>query len=113
MPDVKKAACIILLIAIPLSAFARQNGADKESPAKQAIEKKQTLDPIQQKALSVLDQLLETRKGFADDNLRRMLQAQVADMLWNYDEPRARRLFEDAFRAVESAKTSERSTAAP
>jgi len=113
MPDVKKAACIILLVAIPLSAFARQTGADKESPAKQAIEKKQTLDPIQQKALSVLDQLLETRKGFADDNLRIMIQAQVADMLWNYDEPRARRMFEDAFQAVESAKTSERSTAAP
>ena len=113
MPDVKKAACIILLVAIPMSAFARQNDADKKSPAKQTVEKKQAFDPLQQKALSVLDQLLETRKGFADDNLRIMIQAQVADMLWSYDEPRARRLFEDAFQAVESAKTSERSTAAP
>ncbi len=116
MLDVKKVACFILLVAIPLSAFARQTGADKKSsadqPSKQAIEKKQTLDPLQQKVLSVLDQLLETRKGFADDNLRIMIQAQVADMLWNYDEPRARRMFEDAFQAVESAKTSERSTAA-
>ena len=113
MLDVKKAACIILLVAMPLSAFARQDGAEKKSPAKQAIEKKQTLDPLQQKVLSVLDQLLETRKGFADDNIRIMIQAQVASMLWSYDEPRARRLFEDAFQAVESAKTSERSAAAP
>ena len=112
MPDVKKAACILLLVAIPLSAFAKQNGADKKSPAdnaaKQAAEKKQTLDPLQQKVLSVFDQLLELRKGFADDNLRIMIQAQVADMLWNYDEPRARRMFEDAFQAIESSRLSER-----
>lgn len=117
MLDVKKAACIILLIAMPLSAFARQNGADKKTPAdnaaKQTVEKKQTLDPLQQKVLSVLDQLLELRKGFADDNLRIMIQAQVADMLWNYDEPRARRMFEGAFQEIASAKLPERSTAAP
>lgn len=113
MLDVKKAACIILLIAMPLSAFARQDKKiPADQPTKQTVEKKQTLDPLQQKVLSVLDQLLELRKGFADDNLRIMIQAQVADMLWNYDEPRARRMFEDAFQAVEPTRNSERSTAA-
>ncbi|MGA9767733.1 MAG: hypothetical protein WBV94_01735 [Blastocatellia bacterium] len=44
MPDPKKAACIILLVAIPLSASARQI----EKPA----EAKQTVDAVAQAVLA-------------------------------------------------------------
>jgi hypothetical protein len=62
--------------------------------------------PDQQSALIVLDQLFEAAKGFEDDLLRIRTQARVADMLWPYDEPRARRQFEESFHAAMSAKTA-------
>jgi hypothetical protein len=58
----------------------------------------------QQYALAVLEQLLSSSKGFEDDRLRIKTQVQVADILWPYDEPRARGLFKDAFDATASAK---------
>jgi tetratricopeptide (TPR) repeat protein len=67
----------------------------------------------QQSALIVLDQLFEAAKGFEDDRLRIRTQARIADMLWPYDEPRARRQFEESFRAVMSAKTASPNGLAP
>ncbi|MFL6332073.1 MAG: hypothetical protein ACJ754_01900 [Pyrinomonadaceae bacterium] len=58
----------------------------------------------QQYALAVLEQLLSTSKGFEDDQLRIKTQVQAADILWPYDEPRARGIFKDAFDATASAK---------
>lgn len=58
----------------------------------------------QQYALAVLEQLLSSSKEFEDDQLKIRTQVQVADILWPYDEPRARGIFKDAFGATASAK---------
>lgn len=102
MNRVKKNACIFLLITIPMPGIAAQNPPAKKSSTEQAASgKAQARNPLLQKIISVLDQVLEAQKSFADETLRIMIQAQVADMLWSYDEPRSRRLFEDILQVSE------------
>ena len=64
------------------------------------------LTPDQQSALTTLDQLSEAARGFDDDLLRIRTQVRIADVLWPYDEPRARRQFEESLRAAMSAKAA-------
>jgi hypothetical protein len=97
----RKTTCIFLLITTPLSAMAAQQNAPAAKTEQTATEKTQQTSPLLQKVASVLDRVLEAQKAFADENLRVMIQAQVADMLWPYDEPRARRLFEETLRVSE------------
>ena len=112
MKRVKKTACILLLITTPLLATAAQNvPARKPSTELSASEKAQPRNPLLQKITSVLDQVLEAQKSFQDETLRIMIQAQVADMLWSYDEPRARRLFEDILQVSE--RLADQGTSAP
>lgn len=80
-----------------------RSGSTRETP---------TLE--QQYALAVLEQLILSSKGFEDDRLRIRTQVQAADILWAYDEPRARGIFKDAFDATASAKLEKgREAAAP
>jgi hypothetical protein len=82
--------------------MAAQNPPAKKAPAEQsAVESVQPRDPALQRTIAVLDGVLEAQKSFADENLRVMIRANVADMLWSHNEPRARRLFEDAVHASE------------
>lgn len=67
----------------------------------------------QRYALGVLDQLLSSAKEFEDDRLRIRTQAQVADILWRYDEPRARALFKEAFGAAAAKVESRKEGGAP
>lgn len=98
----KKATCILLLFSTALFAVAAQIAPEKKPSTEQsASERAQQGNPLLQKVTSVLDQVLEARKTFADENLRVMIQAHVADMLWGYDEPRARQLFESILPAAE------------
>lgn len=115
MHQVTKVACGVLLsFTLALSAAA-QNKNDKKRV--KPISKTQsnvtddTIAPEQQTALSVLDQLIESAKTLDDDQLKFKTQAQVADILWRYDEPRARHLFEETFRALASAKSDKESDA--
>ena len=102
-----KAWGIVLLSVVLCASASAQGGGQKRkaagaksrggaSPAALTLE--------QQYALGVLDQLLSSSKEFEDDRLRIRTQAQVADILWPYDAPRARGLFKEAFEAVASAK---------
>ncbi|MEN3334819.1 MAG: hypothetical protein V7641_4184 [Blastocatellia bacterium] len=65
-------------------------------------EKRLTID--QQRALWVMDQLFEAAKEVEDLYLRITTQAKVADALWEYDEARARSMFENLWRAIDSLK---------
>ena len=101
---------LVLSLSLPLAA---QNPAAK-APAREkaagpapkvegsGAEKVLTLQ--QQHALALLDQLFEKAKDFKDEQAKVKVQGQIADALWDYDEPRARRQFEDAFRAIEAIK---------
>jgi len=102
MNRVTKTACTFPLIATPLLATAAQNAPAKRPSTEQAAsEKAQPRNPVLQRVTSVLDQVLEAQKTFADENLRVMIQAHVADILWSYDEPRARRIFGDILQIAE------------
>lgn len=98
-----KTTCIFLLITTPILATATQDVPAKKSSTEQAAsEKAQPGNPLLQRVTSVLDQVLEAQNSFPDAPLRILIQANVADMLWSYDQPRARRLFEGALQETAS-----------
>ncbi|CDM64857.1 hypothetical protein PYK22_00852 [Pyrinomonas methylaliphatogenes] len=56
------------------------------------------------RALLLLDQVLASLKELDKAEPRIRAQAQIADLLWKHDAPRARRLLEQAFRAAGELK---------
>jgi hypothetical protein len=102
MRFVKKTASILLLvISTQPSTLAQSPTATKPAAEQTPVERTRPENPILQKVTSVLDRVLEAQKTFADENLRVMIRANIADMLWAYDQPRAQRLFEDAIQAAD------------
>ena len=102
MRFIQKIACILLLvISAQLSMPAQSPPATKPVTEQPPVERTRPENPITQKVTSVLERVLEAQKTFADENLRVMIRAHVADMLWSYDEPRARRIFEEILRVSE------------
>src|SRR5215212_3427963 len=99
---------LVLSLALALTASARGVQRTKEARGKRAQGAKPAaaLTPDQQSALATLEQLLAAAAGFDDEALKIRTQARVADTLWPYDEPRARRQFEESFRAAASAKAA-------
>ena len=110
MKHVRKTICVLLLISPVLCAAPPQSGTSKsvlgDLQSSSVAPKSQPFDP-KTKILSILDQQLEAQKSFADESLRVAIQATIADMLWGIDEPRARRLLEDAFFAIANVKEDE------
>ncbi|HJQ24423.1 MAG TPA: hypothetical protein VKA60_10950 [Blastocatellia bacterium] len=93
MPPLVETTCTVLLL---LALGLPQQKADTQSrtPADR--------EATERKALVLLDQLSDDAGSFADGELKVRIQSQVANMLWRYDEPRARRQFEAAFQAIAS-----------
>src|SRR4030095_6095568 len=109
MRRVKKTACILLLItpflgAAPLQKITGKPASGDQESKSFGQEVPVTLASNQRKALAQLDQLLNLSKTFEDAEIRIRIQAHIADLLWVRDEPRARVLFEEAFRAISSVK---------
>jgi|GEM_PF-4154149 len=108
---IKTTAFVLLLIAPALPAVLQQNVTTKPTSVDQqskAVGQKGVPLDLKKKVLSVLERQLEAQKTFADENLRLAIQTTVADMLWAFDEPRSRRLLEEAFQAIVNVKTDER-----
>jgi predicted negative regulator of RcsB-dependent stress response len=104
----KVTSALIFSLTLVTPALAQDNKRKSPEAAKKKIgAAESTLTPNQQSALYALDQLLSAAKTFDDDRLKIRTQAQVADLLWSHDEQRSRRLFEEVFRAVASAKLPE------
>lgn len=86
--------CLTLIASFspvaPASATDRQRQATRTTAS-------------EQKALTLLDQLLAQTNDFGDEHTGSIklpiFLSRVADLLWNYDQPRARRLFESAVKA--------------
>jgi len=83
---------------VNLSQTANAPGASDEAA--------NLLTANQQSAIWQLDELFYVTKEFEDGLLKIKAQAQIADVLWKYDEPRAREIFEAAFREIESLELS-------
>ncbi len=112
MTRLKTSACMFLLITTPLLSIAAQKAPSTRSSNEQSpSEKSQLRNAFLLKVTAVLDRVLEAQKTFPDENLRVMIQAQVADMLWDYDEARARTLFEHILQISE--KLADQGTPAP
>jgi hypothetical protein len=96
--------CLTLAFTPPAHGVQKVKGARaKKTPSSKTPA---PLTPEQQLALATLEQLFESTRGLDDEPLKIRTQARVADTLWPYDEPRARRQFEESFRAAMSAKSS-------
>jgi hypothetical protein len=105
---------LIVELGLPTVAQKRSNKGQTRSRSKtQNLVTGNALTSEQQAALYVLDQLSESAKKFDDDLLKIRTQAQVADTLWRYDEPRARRELEEAFRALTSVKLDKQNAVSP
>ncbi len=107
-----KAAVFLPLITALSVSLAGQDAQHKQ-PAKPSASDKsgdqssgdeKPVPPERQRALGLLDKLFETTKDFDDDLLKIRVQSQIADALWDDNQPRARLQFEEAFRAIASIK---------
>lgn len=76
----------------------------KVEAEKIAVDKTPTAE--QRRALEVLHRIFDSANRIKSDDqgwtyeLKMKLQAQIADAVWDYDQARARRLFEQAFHPI-------------
>ncbi|PYV84445.1 MAG: hypothetical protein DMG05_24565, partial [Acidobacteria bacterium] len=85
------------------TARDQKTGASQRSAARtksQDITKSLTMQ--QERALQILAQLSETIGSWKPVEWTVRVQARIADLLWNYDEDRARRDLEEIFHSVDS-----------
>lgn len=68
---------------------------------------KRVLTTDEQRALWTIENILTAAKSFDDQQTAIRIQAQAAAYLWSYDEARARREFEQAFRRIAELKVAE------
>jgi hypothetical protein len=61
---------------------------------------KQTLSSLQKRAVYLIDQLSQTAREIDDEQTRIRVRASIADLLWDYDVERSRKLFEDVFDSI-------------
>src|SRR6185295_5856598 len=100
---------IALTLSFTSVAWGQTTGAKPPSnttktPPTETQGQVKAVDPTRKQALALLDQLLESAGGFADAEVRIRVQTQIADLLWEHDQPRARGLFIAAFNATAEAE---------
>src|SRR5689334_9147311 len=97
--------CLTLTVAsvAPISVAEITGGQIKGRLNAKAYIQESSASP-QQKALALLDQLLNQTKDFGDGILSPMkvtlFQSEAASILWDYDQPRARSLFTTAMKSA-------------
>lgn len=89
----------ILLIVLMLALSKINLVAQLSAPA---------LRPQQQQAVSVLKQLYEQAKEFSDEKLRIETQSEIANLLWNYDAPKARAYFTETYTLIDRMEDRDR-----
>lgn len=78
--------CTNSLTFVPTEAEATQTRQDKTEETRRDTEK----------ALALLNEVIEDARGLRLTDNRALVQARAADLLWTYDENRARALFKEA-----------------
>jgi hypothetical protein len=94
-------SCLVLLIGALVQPAKPQTPSPAANQQSAETGSASNLTLAEQRALSVVDHLLEVSRTFPDDYLAIKFQAQVADTLWAYDAARSRKLLADAFRAID------------
>ena len=80
-------------------------GLPKPATEKSKTNSEESRTIEQKRALQLLDSLSDIAKSFDDVPMKIKTEAQIADTLWDYDQLRARRDFEEAFQDITSFVT--------
>ncbi len=108
-----KPAYLLVLVSTLVVSTAAQNvprettAHEKRRDASTSVDggnQNEVLSLGQRRALWLLVQLFEQAKGCDDETFSIRMQTDIADLLWKYDEARARLQFEEAFHAIETMK---------
>lgn len=92
----KYLVCLLfLLLAISTSILAQSPAATPQTEVQSKAQKE-----LEQKALSLLDEVIKDSESFKHAENRIRIRASVAYILWRYDEARARILFREAIASL-------------
>jgi tetratricopeptide (TPR) repeat protein len=104
-----------LLVVLSLITPSAQRNSVAKTPSKQNEPKLDANPPLQnnvssskQHALALLDELVGQTKNFVPGLFRpfrvSLVQADIANLLWDYDQARAHSIFETAFKSAETMR---------
>jgi hypothetical protein len=109
MIHLRKTTCSLLLILglnLPLiGQTMRKNDADAKQAQTTSDNNKKAVTADQKQALLMLEPLFVATNDLKHDRTRVYLRAQIADTLWEYNEARARQLFEKTLRNTGSGQS--------
>src|SRR5262249_17287315 len=87
------ALALSLLCASSLAQTTQTSSPKSRKTPAQKLGAGREITPQQERAISILNNLFERTKEFADNKRRIETQAQIADAIWQYDRQTARRRF--------------------
>ncbi|MGH9837793.1 MAG: hypothetical protein ACREEM_03315 [Blastocatellia bacterium] len=100
MSHLRLALVLIFVCLFPLSGYA-QTPLSSSAPSEQERQKKeQELKEREEKALAMLEGLIETGRSLRLPENRSLVLSTAAGLLWRHDEKRARELFGEAIAIV-------------
>lgn len=99
---VKIALVLLLATSFALPTIGQETKPAKKLEAGPAAARKE-ISP-EQRALAMLESVLQSSAGFEDAALKSKIQSEAADLLWRFDQPRARRLYEESYQAIDGLK---------
>src|SRR5882724_10996290 len=125
MYRLRTATCVLLIVlcysTLSVGAVTPQENTPKSAqkpktaPSKTEPDESRTIQ--EKRALLLLDALLDRTMDFSDEATKVRTQLQIADAFWDYDQPKARKGFEDAFQEITSfvdkSKTSKSDSKSP
>lgn len=97
---------IIFLCSVSLGQATRKPAASSNKTPQAAV----ILSNQRQRALWTVKELVGVSKGLRDEAAKIRIEAQVADTLWDYDEPRAREYFTESLHQLDASQSAKDDT---
>jgi hypothetical protein len=103
---IDSASCFLLVFSfLAVNSMAQNTKSFPVNRSEPTVNTPKELSSNQLLALSLLSSLYEQIKGIENEQFKIRTQTQIADVLWQYDEPRAREIFTKSFNAIDSIKS--------
>ncbi|HXU39235.1 MAG TPA: hypothetical protein VN937_22970 [Blastocatellia bacterium] len=99
---VKIALVLLISTSSALPAIGQKAKPAKKSDVSQVTAEKEVT--TEQRALAMIESVLQASAGFEDAALKAKIQFEAADLLWRFDQPRARRLYDESYHAIDGVK---------
>ncbi len=93
-------AAAVLICASQLSAFAQKPITRSPQPPRQTEEEQKATKELERKALALLDELIVESASLTLPENRIYVQSRAVEMLWKFDEPRARALVREVMEQI-------------